>query len=209
MSLRLLLITLLFAAPAGLASASPITLSLDSVSVVGAALPVGQTLFPPLGGPITGAVGSSNIDFGTGTGTLTLPNYFVILDLSINGTNDARLNIQSWQQTISAIDPAGNITSAGSGSVACTPIDPNLGPLVCNAVAPTVAGWPPVDGASLLSSALIDPALQTITVVDNSNATAGTVTTFYSYTLVPEPGSAMLAGLGFAGLAIMRRRQRA
>jgi hypothetical protein len=209
MSRRLLLMTLLFAAPAGLASAGPITLSLDSISVVGAALPVTQRLFPPIGGPVTGAVGSSNIDFGMGTGTLTLPNYFVLLDLSSDGTNDANLNIQNWQQTITAIDPGGNITSTGSGSVICNPLDPTLGPLVCGAVPPTVADWPPADGASLLSSALINPALQTITVVDNSNATAGTVTTFYSYTLVPEPGSAMLAGLGFAGLAIMRRRQRA
>jgi hypothetical protein len=57
---------------------------------------------------------------------------------------------------------------------------------------------------------VIDTGLQTITIVDNSDdAFTGTVTRFYSYTIVPEPGTALLVGGGLVALALCRRRIRA
>jgi hypothetical protein len=186
---------------AGLASATPILFQLDNVTIVGSFVPTVQTYNPAL--PITG---SGDIDFGAGTGTLVLSDYDVFIDVNADG-NDAQLEIVGWTQTIISIDGGGNIVSTGGGTSACTNLG-GFGGFVCGATSPTVLGWPPVDG-TLPSSALINTGAQTITIVDNSNALAGTVTQFYSYTLVtPEPGTALLMGAGLLGLGLVGARRR-
>jgi len=56
----------------------------------------------------------------------------------------------------------------------------------------------------------VDTGSQTIAVVDNSDdAFTGTVTQFFSYTIVPEPGTALLVGAGLIVLASIGRRRRA
>jgi hypothetical protein len=52
---------------------------------------------------------------------------------------------------------------------------------------------------------VIDSGAQTITVIDNSNAAAGTITQFYSYTIVPEPSTGLLLLSGLVGIAVRRR----
>jgi hypothetical protein len=184
---------------AGAASAVPVDFVFLSSSTVGGAFPVEQTFFPGL--PIEG---SGNIDFASGTGTLTLPKHSINLDINSDG-DDARLNITNWSQTITSIDALGNIESIGGGSVQCVVLG-GLGSFVCPGVDPNVAGWPP-DPNPLLGSAVLDPILQRITVIDNSDANAGEITTVYGYTVVPEPGTALLMGGGLMALAVGRKRR--
>jgi len=197
---RLMLISLLCVSFSGTASAVSINLQLDNVTIVGAAVPSTQTYVP--GFPITG---SGNIDFGLGTGSLSLADHSIIIDIGATGPGvDAQIDVSGWSQTISAIDGSGNITSTGTGTYSCPyPI------AACNVGPPANTGWPPAAGGSP-SSAVIDTGLQTITIVDNSDdAFTGTVTQFYSYTIVPEPGTALLVGGGLVALALCRRRIRA
>jgi hypothetical protein len=194
---HLLLASALSVLFAGAASAVPVDFAFLSSTTVGGAFPVEQTFVPAL--PI---LGSGNIDFASGTGTVTLPNYSIILDVNSDG-DDARLNISNWSQTITSIDALGNIESIGGGTVQCAILG-GLGSFICPGVSTTVAGWPP---AGLLSSAVLDPILQTITVRDNSDANAGDVTTVYGYTVVPEPGTALLLGGGLMAMAMGRKRR--
>lgn len=183
---------------AGTASAVPVTFSFDSSTTVGGIFPSSTV---PIGGyPI---VGSGDIDFVAETGTLTLNDYSLIVDIGLNGP-DSQLDITGWTQTISTFDDGfGNIASTGGGSIACSVLG-GIGATVCGSTPTTVAGWPPPFAAS---SAVIDQLAQTITVIDASNSQAGTITSIYSYTIVPEPGTALLLGGGLMGLA-MRRKQR-
>jgi hypothetical protein len=183
---------------AGAASAVPVDFTFLSTTTVGGTFPTQQTFLPAL--PISG---SGNIDFASGTGTLTLPDYSVILDINSDGA-DARLDISNWSQTITSIDALGNIMSTGGGSVVCTNLG-GFGNLVCGGVSPTVVGWPPAGPA--LSSAILDPTLQRITVRDNSDANAGNITTVYGYTVIPEPGTALLMGGGLMAMAMGRKRR--
>jgi hypothetical protein len=198
-SLRTLLFTsLLSLCFSAAASAVPITLQLDSVVITGAATPSSQTYVPGL--PL---VGSGSLDFGLGTGSLSLPDHSILIDATFNGPGtDAQMDVSSWFQTITAIDGSGNITSAGGATYDCPfPIG------FCNLAPPPNTGWAPADGGSP-SSAVIDTGLQTITVVDNSDdAATGSVTYSFSYTLVPEPGTGLLTGFGLAVLALLRRRR--
>jgi hypothetical protein len=194
---HLLLASALSVLFAGAASAVPVDFAFLSSTTVGGAFPVEQTFVPAL--PI---LGSGNIDFASGTGTVTLPNYSIILDVNSDG-DDARLNISNWSQTITSIDALGNVESIGGGTVQCAILG-GLGSFICPGVSTTVAGWPP---AGLLSSAVLDPILQTITVRDNSDANAGDVTTVYGYTVVPEPGTALLLGGGLMAMAMGRKRR--
>ena len=200
---QLMLAGVLSVAFAGNASAIPIDFQLDSVTTVGAAFAASQTYVPDF--PITG---SGNIDFVSGTGTLTLIDYSIIIDVLIDSVLDAQIDIAGWTQTITAIDGLGNITSTGGGTSTCTVLG-GIGGFVCPSVSPVILGWPPADGASLASSAVIDEFAQTITVIDNSNSLAGTITQVYSYTLVPEPGTALLLAAGLVGFSTIRRRLRA
>jgi hypothetical protein len=187
----------------GTASATPITLTLDSISIVGSAVPVVQTTTP--GTPF----GVGDIDFGLGTGWLTMANYTTHINATTNvPVIDADLDIAGWTQTISSIDGSGNITSLGAGSVTCTSFN-FIGNFVCDAAPPAVAGWPPPDGVSLGSSAILDEGLMQIVVVDNSNASAGTVTTKYGYAIVPEPSTGMLTALGLVAFSVVSRRRKA
>jgi hypothetical protein len=194
---HLLLASALSVLFAGAASAVPVDFAFLSSTTVGGAFPVEQTFVPAL--PI---LGSGNIDFASGTGTVTLPNYSIILDVNSDG-DDARLNISNWSQTITSIDALGNVESIGGGTVQCAILG-GLGSFICPGVSTTVAGWPP---AGPLSSAVLDPTLQTITVRDYSNADAGDVTTVYGYTVVPEPGMALLLGGGLMAMAMGRKRR--
>lgn len=197
---RLVLTCVLSIFLAGAASAVPITFQLDNVTAVGGSFPTSQTYVPSF--PI---VGSGNIDFGLGTGTLSLPNHSVILDVGNNAILDAQLNISGWTQTITAIDGLGNITSTGGGSVACVVLG-GLGGFVCPGVPPTVGGWPGAGG----STAVLDQMTQTIVVTDISQlANAGTITQYYSYTIVPEPSTGLLVASGVFAFGLYSRRRRA
>ncbi|MDH3228066.1 MAG: PEP-CTERM sorting domain-containing protein [Thermoleophilia bacterium] len=198
--IQLMLTSLLSLSFSGTASAVPINFQLDNVTVVGAALASTQTYVP--GFPITG---SGDIDFGLGTGWLSLSDHSIIIDIVATGPGvDAQIDVSGWGQTISAIDGLGNITSTGSGAYSCP-----YPPAACDVGPPVNAGWPPADGGSP-SSAVIDIGLQTITVIDNSDdAFTGTVTQFYSYTIVPEPGTAWLVSGGLFAFGRISRRRRA
>ena len=198
---RLLLASSLSVLFVGIASAEPIVFQLDNITAVGGILTVDQIYDPAL--PL---VGSGDIDFVGGTGTLSLPNYTVTIDVGADGLPDALLDITGWTQTITSIDGAGNIVSTGSGSVVCSIVPGSAwGGFVCPGVSPTVLGWPPA-GAS---SAVLDDVAQTITVADASQAsTAGTLTQFFSYT-VPEPSSALTISAALFTLGVVARRRRA
>lgn len=189
---QLMLVGAVSVAFSGASLAEPIAFQLDNVTTEGGNFPTIQTYVPAF--PL---IGSGDVDFQSGTGVLNLPDYQIFLDINNDGS-DARLDITNWQQTVTAIDGSGNITSTGSGNVACTIVG-GIGELVCPTVAPTVPSWPPPSG-DLSSSAVLDPGARTIIVVDNSIAAAGTITQFYSYT-APEPGGAAGHALGMAVLA--------
>ena len=197
---QLMLASILSVSLVGTASAVPINLQLDNVTIVGAAVPSTQTYVPGL--PITG---SGDIDFGSGTGWLSLSDHSIIIDIIVTGPGaDAQIDVIGWGQTITAIDGSGNITSTGSGTHNCPYIIS-----ACEVGPPANTGWPPADGASP-SSAVIDTLARTITVVDNSNdGYTGTVTQFYSYVIVPEPATALLVGSGLVVFGLIGRRRRA
>ena len=188
-------LSLVFAAAA---SAVPVDFTFLSTTTTGGAFPTTQTFLPAL--PL---LGSGNIDFASGTGTLTLPDYSIIIDVGVSPA-DAQLDISNWSQTITSIDASGNIISTCGGSVVCTDLG-GLGSFICPGVSPTVSGWPTAGPA--LSSAVLDPILQRITVRDSSDANAGNITTVYGYTIVPEPGTALLMGGGLMALAMGRKRR--
>jgi hypothetical protein len=191
--------TVLFVGPA---SALNYTLSLDNVTIVGGILPTSQTYMPTL--PIIG----NGVLFQPTGKFLELPDYSIIIDVNLDG-DDARLDITNWRQDITNINIAGFITSTGSGSTACTDLGGGFGALVCQNSPMGVGGWSGADPAVAPSARLTGDSLGgTIVVTDSTNAAAGTVTQFYSYSIVPEPGTGSLLALGLAGFGFVRRRGR-
>jgi hypothetical protein len=187
-----------------LAGATEIDFQLDDIVIVGAPFETTQSYVPEF--PI---LGSGDLDFGLGTGTLMLSDYANFIDLVANGVgDDAQLDIEGWMQTITDIDIDGNITSTGGGTASCTGFT-MIGGTICGSVPPDIAGWPAPDGAELASSAVIDEEAQTITVIDNSIALAGTVTASYSYTIVPEPHAGSLGLASLFGLFLLASSRRA
>jgi hypothetical protein len=188
---------------AGVASAVPISFTFLGSNTVGGAFPTEQTFVPSL--PL---LGSGNIDFASGTGTLALPDHSITLNILSTPNPDARLDVSGWTQTIMSIDVLGNIQSAGGGAVGCTDLGGGgFGSFICAAASPTVAGWPPADGATAASSAVLNTEFQRITVIDNSDPNAGRITSVYTYTIVPEPGTALLLGGGLMAMAMGRKRR--
>jgi len=61
-----------------------------------------------------------------------------------------------------------------------------------------------------LSSAVIDLLAQTIVITDNSSdSLAGTITQYFSYGVIPEPGTGILVGSALLGLGLNGRRRSA
>jgi hypothetical protein len=199
---HLLLASALSVVFAGAASAVPIDFTFLGSTTVGGAFPTDQTFVPSL--PLSG---SGNIDFASGTGTLTLPDHSITLDILSTPDLDARLDISGWTQTITSIDILGNIESTGGGTVGCEDLG-GFGNFICPAAIGPVAGWPPADGASAASSAVLNTGFQRITVIDNSDPNAGRITSVYTYTIVPEPGTALLLGGGLMAMAMGRSKRR-
>ena len=186
---------------APMAAATEIDVQLDEILIEGG-FETTQTYVPDF--PI---LGMGELDLDAGTGTIDLSDYMNFIDLAFNGVgNEARIDLMDWQQTITAIDVDGNITSTGSGSTACESFT-GIGETLCGSVPPTIEGWPPPDGEALLSSAVIDTEAQTIVVIDNSVALAGTITSSYSYTVVPEPEAGLLGMAGLITLAALVARR--
>lgn len=188
---------------AGTASAVAIDLVLHSSETVGASFPGTSTYTPSL--PIAG---SGDIDFGAGTGSLSLPNYSIVLDIAPNPEDDAQINVTAWSQTITSIDGSGNITSTGGGFVSCTVLG-GIGGFICPGVPSTVNDWPPPGGGSSAVLTELLPTHGLITVIDASGQAAGNgvTTQIFSYTVVPEPGTALLMGGGLIALAMRRHRR--
>jgi hypothetical protein len=180
----------------GAALAEPIVFQLDNVTTEGGTFLTIQTYVPAF--PL---IGSGDVDFATGIGVLNLPDYQIFIDINNDGA-DARIDITNWQQTVTAIDAIGNVTSTASGSVVCTVVG-GIGELVCPTVVSTPQSWPPPNG-DLPSAAVIDPGAGTITVTDNTISAAGTITQFYSYS-APEPAGAAGSALSVAVLAWLWR----
>lgn len=187
---------------APMATATEVDIQLDEILIEGGFETI-QTYVPDF--PI---LGSGDLDLEVGTGTIDLSDYMNFIDLVFNGAGDeARIDVMDWQQIITDVDMDGNLTSTGSGTTACEFFTP-IGETLCGSVPATIAGWPPPDGDMLLSSAVIDTEAQTIVVVDNSVALAGTITSSYSYTVVPEPEAGLLGLAGLMTLAALVARRR-
>jgi hypothetical protein len=194
----------MFFAGSAWAAVVPITVELTSVTAVDAAVDLIQAYTPPL--PITGGYG--NLDVAGGSGWLRMPDYDFTIDALADATIDSEVNVSGWLQIITGIDGGNNVTTTGIGLVTCVDAGGGFGTLVCDNIPTDVMGWPPPDGEILLSSAIIDTGAQTFTVIDNSNALAGTVTSIYTYGLaVPEPSTALLLGAGLIGFAALRRQR--
>jgi hypothetical protein len=188
---------------AGIVSAADtiVDFQLDSVTTSGAPLPSSTTYSPSL--PV---VGWGALDLVAGTGDVHLQNYAITIDVSMDMVDDARIDISGWNHTISSVDGSGNVVSTGGGSASCTVLG-GFGSFICPGISTTIPGWPPADAPPLLSSAILDEVARTITVTDNSNSQAGTITTIYSWT-VPEPGTGLLLGGGLVGLCLSLGRGR-
>lgn len=190
---------------AGVASATPVIFTFVSSTSAGGAFPTSQTVTPAL--PFSG---TGDVDEALGTYTLTLPDHSITLDVSSDAVLDARLDLTGWGQTGTfAGGVGGGLTgTSASGSVACVVLG-GIGSFVCPTVPTTVAVWPPTGPAGPFGAAgaTIDLGTNTITVNSAFDTNGGQVQSVYTYSIVPEPGTMLLLGMGLIGLVASGRRQ--
>ncbi len=196
---------------AGGASAAPVIFTLVSTANAGATYPSTQAFTPAL--PL---IGGGAVDEALGTFTLTLPVYTVDIDILITPGVDASVLTTGWGQTGTFPGGVGGAvtSSSATGTSTCTPGPGGFGPFVCPAVPPAVLPWPPTGAAGPFGPAgatisLVDgPGFDgTITVNEPFDPSGGQVQSIYTYSIIPEPGTMLLLGMGLIGLASSGRRR--
>jgi hypothetical protein len=196
---------------AGVASATPVVFTFVSTANLGAAFPSTQVFTPAL--PLSGGGG---VDEALGTYIFTLPPSFTVdIDVLATPGVDASVVTTGWGQTGTFAGGLGGAvtSSSATGSNACTPGPGGLGGLICPGIPGAVAPWPPTGAAGLFGAAgaMIDLTDGigfdgTITVNSANDPNGGQVQSIYTYSLVPEPGTMLLLGMGLIGLAASGRR---
>jgi hypothetical protein len=191
---------------AGVASAIPVTFTLESSTMFDAMFASSSTFTPAL--PFSGG---GDVDEALGTFTFTLPDFVTDVDVFATGPgSDGVITTTGWSQTGTfAGGVGGAVTSIATGSSNC------VGGLVCGGTWPQpVPAWPPTGasgptlGAPSASISLADgPGYDgTITVVNGFDSAGGQNQSIYRYSLVPEPGTVLLLAMGLTGLAATGRR---
>ncbi|MCH2186654.1 hypothetical protein MK280_12360 [Myxococcota bacterium] len=187
---------------AGAVSAAPETVTFSLVSSVasGGGFPSTSTYTPPL--PLDG---SGTIDEVARTYDFALPDWAIVIQ--ITGLPPAvRLDITSWGQAGTFTAGGAMTTSTATGSVACTPLDPAIGPFVCAQINANVAAWPPTGDSGDFGApgATIDVETNTIVITEAFDANGGQVQSTYTYApAAPDVPALSTWGLMTLGLLVL------